>query len=629
VSRTAPQGAAGSGIARGADLGGASRPPGVLDGAPYDGAPYNGAPYNGAPYDGAPYGLARASAWKRLAATTFDVLVIGGGATGAGVARDAALRGLTTALVERDDFASGTSSRSSRLIHGGVRYLEHGYFHLVFEASRERRTLMRIAPHLVRPLAFTWPVYTGARVPRWKLGAGLLLYDALALFRNVSRHRRLSAAAVRDAEPALDATGLVGGARYYDAATDDARLTLATAMAAADAGAVVLNHAAVSALTHDAGGQVTGAVVADGLDAGTRVTVLARIVVNAAGPWSDTIRRMDQPTARAGVLGTKGVHLAVPASRVGNRGAVTLLSAVDGRVMFVLPAGTQTIIGTTDTPTTTVPDEVRASLEDVDYLLASVNACFPGAALTRADVITAWAGIRPLIATEPRVLPAAAPNAPSGAHATAPATALASAPASAPASASREHAIEQGASGVVTVSGGKLTTYRSMAAETVDLVARALGRPPVASTTHALPLPGAGGLAGPGAVERAVAAAVAIVGPDRADIAARLVHAYGDRWPIVWALTQGDEALSARLVDGLPYIGAEVVYAVLAESACTLADVLVRRTHVAFETRDAGRAAARMAAALLAPRVGWDADAVARAVAAYDVEAARLFTIDA
>jgi glycerol-3-phosphate dehydrogenase len=319
---------------------------------------------------------------------------------------------------------------------------------------------------------------------------------------------------------------------------------------------------------------------------------------------------MDQPTAPAGVLGTKGVHLAVPASRVGNRGAVTLLSAVDGRVMFVLPAGTQTIIGTTDTPTTTIPDEVRASLEDVDYLLASVNACFPGAALTRADVITAWAGIRPLIATED-------------------AGALSHAPASAPASASREHAIEQGASGVVTVSGGKLTTYRSMAAETVDLVARALGRPPVASTTHAVPLPGAGGLAGPGAVERAVAAAVAIVGPDRADIAARLVHAYGDRWPIVWALTQGDEALSARLVDGLPYIGAEVVYAVLAESACTLADVLVRRTHVAFETRDAGRAAARMAAALLAPRVAWDADAVARAVAAYDAEAARLFTIDA
>jgi len=553
---------------------------------------------------------ARADAWARLAGTTFDVLVIGGGATGAGVARDAALRGLTTALVERDDFASGTSSRSSRLIHGGVRYLEHGYFHLVFEASRERRTLMRIAPHLVRPLAFTWPVYTGARVPRWKLGAGLLLYDALALFRNVSRHRRLSAAAVHEAEPALDAEGLVGGARYYDAATDDARLTLATAIAAAEAGAVVLNHASVCGLTHGEGGLVTGAIVGDGLDAiaHRRVTVSARVIVNAAGPWSDTIRRMDRPGAPAGVLGTKGVHLAVPAARVGNRGAVTLLSAVDGRVMFVLPAGAQTIIGTTDTPTTTVPDEVRASEADVDYLLASVNACFPGAALTRSDVISAWAGIRPLIAPEEQVVEPAA--------------------SAAPASASREHAIEQGASGVVTVSGGKLTTYRSMAAETVDLVARALGRPAVASTTHAVPLPGAEGLAGPGAVERAVAEAVGVLGAARADVAARLVHAYGDRWPRVWALAREDEALAARLVDGLPYIGAEIVYAVTAESACTLADVLVRRTHVAFETRDAGRAAARAAAAVLAPRLGWDEAAVARVVAAYDAEAARLFTID-
>jgi glycerol-3-phosphate dehydrogenase len=505
----------------------------------------------------------RDDAWARLGRTTFDVLVIGGGATGAGVARDAALRGLTTALVERDDFASGTSSRSSRLIHGGVRYLEYGHFHLVFEASRERRTLMRIAPHLVRPLAFTWPVYAGARVPRWKLGAGLLLYDALALFRNVSPHRRLSAPEVLIAEPALGADGLVGGAQYYDAATDDARLTLATAMAAAEAGAVVLNHAPVRALRHSADGAVIGAVVHDEFGA-SPIHVSARVVVNAAGPWSDTIRRLDEPTAPAGVLGTKGVHLSVPAARVGNRGAVTLLSRIDGRVMFVLPAGDQTIIGTTDTTTTATPDEVRATEADIDYLLTSVNGCFPAAALQRSDVISAWAGIRPLIA--------------------------ASAPVD-PGSASREHAIERSPSGVISVSGGKLTTYRSMAAETVDVVEHALGRVPTVSRTDVLPLP-------------------------------------GDRRPAIWALADNDPDLLMPLSPGLPYIGAEAVYAAQAELACTLSDVLVRRTHVAFETRDAGRAAARVVASILAPRLGWTEAETARQLERYDQDAERIFGIE-
>jgi glycerol-3-phosphate dehydrogenase len=506
----------------------------------------------------------RDDAWGRLGRTTFDVLVIGGGATGAGVARDAALRGLTTALVERDDFASGTSSRSSRLIHGGVRYLEHGHFHLVFEASRERRTLMRIAPHLVRPLAFTWPVYVGARVPRWKLGAGLLLYDALALFRNVSPHRRLRAPEVLIAEPALATDGLVGGAQYYDAATDDARLTLATAIAAADAGAVVLNHAAVRALRHGPDGAVAGAIVHDEFGR-SPIAVSARTVVNAAGPWSDTIRRLDEPAAPAGVLGTKGVHVAVPAARVGNRGAVTLLSRIDGRVMFVLPAGDQTIIGTTDTATTSTPDQVRATEADIDYLLTSVNGCFPRAALQRADVISAWAGIRPLIA--------------------------ASAPVD-PGSVSREHAIERSPSGVISVSGGKLTTYRSMAAETVDVVEQALGRVPTPSRTDVLPLPG------------------------------------GDRMAAVWALAEDDPNLTIPLSPGLPYTGAEAVYAAQSEMACTLSDVLARRTHVAFETRDAGRAAARVVASILAPRLRWTEIETARQLECYDQDAARIFGID-
>src|SRR4051812_24696760 len=188
---------------------------------------------------------ARASSFAALGTRVFDILVIGGGITGCGIARDAALRGLHVALVEKGDFASGTSSRSSRLIHGGVRYLEHGHLHLVFESSAERRRLLRLAPHLVRPLRFTWPVYDGARIPRWKLGAGLMLYDMLALFRNVGRHRRLSRRGVLELEPAVRSDGLVGGASYYDAATNDARLTLANAIAAHEAGATVLNHAMV------------------------------------------------------------------------------------------------------------------------------------------------------------------------------------------------------------------------------------------------------------------------------------------------------------------------------------------------------------------------------------------------
>src|SRR5579863_8139774 len=206
--------------------------------------------------------MSRADAFRTLAETPYDLLVVGGGITGAGVARDAAMRGLKTALVERDDFASGTSSRSSRLVHGGVRYLEHGFFHLVFESSRERRILLQTAPHLVRPLQFTWPVYKGARIPRWKLGAGLWLYDLLAAFRNVARHRSLSVSQVLATEPKLKRDGLKGGAIYFDAATNDARLTIANVIDAASAGAVVLNYAEVTSLTFERG-RVSGATVRD------------------------------------------------------------------------------------------------------------------------------------------------------------------------------------------------------------------------------------------------------------------------------------------------------------------------------------------------------------------------------
>jgi glycerol-3-phosphate dehydrogenase len=540
-------------------------------------------------------GLAsRALTWAALHTGPFDLLVVGGGITGAGVARDAALRGLRVALMEADDWASGTSSRSSRLVHGGVRYLEHGHLHLVFEASRERRTLLKIAPHLVRPLRFTWPVYAGARIPRWKLRAGLLAYDALSLFRNVGTHHGASRRTILQRETALRGDGLRGGARYWDASTDDVRLTIANVSSAAEAGAVVLNHAAVRAFAHDAQGRVTGAEVVD-VTTGESVLVAARVVVNATGPWSDVTRRMDDGGNHDAVLGSKGVHIAVPRALVPCQDALTLLHPDDGRVFFILPSPVHTIIGTTETPATSGPASVRANRSDVTYLLRAANHFFPAAQLEPQQVISAWAGIRPLVAH-------------TGTTAN---------------DASREHHIEASASGLLSVTGGKLTTYRAMAAEIVDRVERTLGRTKLtASVTGDAPLPGAGDLPH----EREVQAAHETIGD--AVLAAQLVQAYGDRWRMVWGLAEREPVLRERLDPDLPYIAAEVVWAAVAEGAWTVADVLVRRMPVAYERQDAGRALAPQVAALLGRVHAWDDAAVARAAAAFDAEATRLFGID-
>jgi glycerol-3-phosphate dehydrogenase len=534
--------------------------------------------------------MTRGERLARLRSEQFDVLVVGGGITGAGIARDAAMRGLTTALVERDDFASGTSSRSSRLVHGGVRYLEHGHLHLVFESSRERRTLLRIAPHLVRPLRFTWPVYRDARVPLWKLGVGLFMYDALAVFRNVQGHRLLTETETWAEEPALNRDNLVGGASYYDASTDDTRLTLANVIAAEESGAVAVNHAAVVRMISE-GERIVGAVVReDGDD--TEVPVRARVVVNATGPWTDTVRAMDGDARAHAVRATKGVHIAVPRERLATHAALTLLSPIDGRVMFALPSTATTIVGTTDTPTDESPDAVRALSDDIEYLLTAANSFFPDARLTLSDVVAAWAGIRPLVA--------------SGFTGT-------------PASASREHRIDRNVSGLISISGGKLTTYRSMAAEVVDVVERSLGRRRKRSKTNVVALPG-GDIR---SFDEALRAAELEVGDSA--VARRLVEAHGSRWREVAALTTAEPALARRIARDLPYLLAEVVYAVEREMAMTLADVLVRRLHLAFEVADHGRSAARVATAVLAGRLGWDNSRARSELARYEAEVERLF----
>jgi glycerol-3-phosphate dehydrogenase len=536
---------------------------------------------------------ARASTIRRLTAERFDVLVVGGGIVGAGVARDASQRGLRTALLEQDDFASGTSSRSSRLIHGGVRYLEHGHLHLVFESSRERRTLLRIAPHLVRPLAFTWPVYRGARVSRAALSAGLTLYDLLALFRNVAPHRRLDAAGVAAAEPALERRDLLGGARYHDASTDDCRLTLANAVAARESGAAVLNHAAVRGFT-TADGRATGVTAADAFT-GATFPVGARTIVNATGPWTDSLQRLEHAAAASSILGSKGAHVAVPRSRVGNRDGVAVVHPADGRVMFALPAGEQTILGTTESPTASPPSDVRASREDVAYLLAAGNAYFPAASLGEPDVVAAWAGIRPLAAG------------------------LAGADAGA---ASREHAISTGALGVLNVTGGKLTTYRVVAEQVVDQVADLAGRPHLRRCrTSLVPLPG-GDFGDPDGHRRQLEERV----PGAAD-RARLHRSYGTRWPAVWSYVERSPPLGDPIAPDAPRTGAELVYAVEHELALTLGDLLIRRTGLAFERPDHAIDVAAAAGRIVAPYLGWSAQRLRQELDAYEEEVERTFTL--
>lgn len=532
-------------------------------------------------------------AWQTVQQRVFDIIVVGGGITGAGVARDAALRGLSVALFDRGDFACGTSSRSSRLVHGGVRYLEHGHVHLVLESSRERRRLLQIAPHLVRPLAFTWPVYAGARVGRWKLAAGLTLYDALALFRNVAHHRRLAPDEVLRDEPALLAHALKGGSRYYDAAVDDARLVLANVVAASEQGAVVLNYAAVERV-RTAGGEAAQWHV-DVRDAfsGSTVRARGRSVVFAIGPWSDDVPRITGSEApQAHVVASLGAHIAVDRRRVRNTAALTLIAPANGRVFFVLPAKNLTIVTTTESPSHAPPEEARASHADVAYLLAAANHYFPSARLTPADVIAAWAGVRPL----------AAPNEPSDLT-----------------SASREHAISEPRHGLYVVTGGKLTTYRAMAEEIVDRVAAPLLARFRRAVTHRVPLPG-GDLRD---VRAAIETACRVVGDQ--DVAERLVFAYGARWPRV--VDTRDPNARDRLEATAPYLMCEVRHAIEREFALTLADLLLRRVPIAFERPDHAVDVARRVAIELSARFGWSATQVDESLRDYQAAAEQTFGV--
>jgi len=543
-----------------------------------------------------------------MAAEPVDVLVVGGGITGAGIARDAALRGFRTAVVDKGDFASGTSSHSSRLIHGGLRYLEQYEFHLVREASHERRVLLTVAPHLVRPLPFVLPSYRGARVPAWRLRAGLWLYDLLAGFRNVGLHRWLGRKATLRLEPGLRDKDLKGAALYFDAQTDDARLTLATMRAAAHAGALVASHADVTALLKP-DGRIRGAAVRDVLS-GHEYSVRALVVVNATGPWADEVRRLEDPEAEPVLRLTKGAHVAVPRQRMGHVRAMTLTSPLDGRVMFVLPWGDLSYIGTTDTDDDTPPEDVRATGEDVIYLLRSANWFFPTARLSPRDVVATWAGLRPLL----RATGAGGTGGGAGGRDVA------------PSDASREHRVVEGPGGLLTIAGGKLTTYRLMARDVVDRVAarlRALdGRPRAARPpTDRLPLPGGETADLEGLVKAATERSA------RESTARYLVGAYGSEAAAVLNLVERDRTLGQPIVAGRPEVWAEVTHAVEREMALRLSDVLIRRLHLFYTTRDQAVSAAGAVADRMAEALGWDTTRRAAEVAEYrtQVERSRAF----
>jgi len=523
----------------------------------------------------------RCASLDRLTARPFDVLVIGGGITGVGIARDAAMRGFRTALVEAQDLGSGTSSLSSRLIHGGLRYLEQGHLRLVRESTRERRTLLRIAPHLVRPLPFIFPVHKGDRVPLWKLAIGLTVYDLLAPLRNVGRHRILGKRALLAGEPMLRERGLVGGARYYDAQCDDARLVVATARSAMQHGAELATYTPVIGLERS-GGEVRGAVIEDRWM--RQGQVRAAVVVNATGPWTDDLRRLEDPGARPLLRRTRGAHVMVRRDRLGHTDAITLTSPIDGRVMFVLPWGAYSYIGTTDTDEPAPPEAVVPTTDDIIYLLRSANACFPQAHLTEQDVVSSWAGVRALVAGE-------------GSQSES--------------EVSREHLIQWGPAGMVTIVGGKLTTYRSMAAELVDEVAGELARRegrarPDRAPTDREPLPG-----GEAADLAPMRQTILELGLDEAT-ADHLLRHYGTEAAAICNLARKDRSLLARLHPDHPAIEAEVVHHARRELATRVDDVLVRRIHLRYETADHGVLAAPRVAALLARELDWDGAQVER-----------------
>ena len=534
--------------------------------------------------------FARDVALERLADRTFDVLVIGGGITGAGVALDAASRGLRTALVEKDDFASGTSSKSSKLIHGGLRYLQQNEYRLVYENLAERQRLLENAPHLVTPLPFLIPLFGKSGVVNKGVArvyrTALWLYDLTGGVRIGRRHEKVTREQALAHMPTLRADRLAAGFLYWDARSDDARLTLTVLRTAVlDHGATAANHTRVTGLVTDAAGTVRGATVAP--DGAEPFEIRASVVVNAAGVWSDEVRTFDEHQDPHSIRPAKGIHITVPEEAFPCDIAAVIPVREDKRSIFVVSWGDQVYLGTTDTAWDGPLDDPSCTPEDVDYILDAANAVSTRH-LGRSDITGIWTGLRPLLAPEQK-----------------------GASSERTADLSRRHTVRTSAGGLVTITGGKLTTYRKMAEDTVDAVVTALGRKGLPCRTKHLRLHGAP--TGPRVAPRAGGVGVN-VRPDPTDpVASRRAHLasrYGTEAAAVLAMSDGRPELLEPLVPGLPYLAVEALWAVRREMARTVSDVLDRRTQSSFRDARAAAGAAPAVAALIGPELGWDAGRV-------------------
>jgi glycerol-3-phosphate dehydrogenase len=545
---------------------------------------------------------------ERLASEPFDLLVIGGGITGAGVALDAAGRGLRTALVERGDFAAGTSSRSSKLVHGGLRYLQQKEFRLVYEALAERQRLLRLAPHLVKPLPFLIPVFASgvagkarARAYARGVGTALWMYDATGGARIGKLHKRLSKREALELMPDLDGRHLAAGFLYYDARVDDARLTLSVVKTAASLGAVTANRVEATGLLRD-GSQISGAVLTDRLS-GRRIEVRAGVVVNAAGVWADELRALDEGVNPRSIRPAKGVHITLPAGRPALDIAAVLSVPGDRRSVFVIPWGDRIYVGTTDTDYDGPLEDPQCTAADIDYLLSALNSWITKP-IGRHEVLGSWAGLRPLVGGPGEAGGSASDSRDSKT-----------------ADLSRRHSVRVAPSGLVTIVGGKLTTYRAMAEDTVDEavgVMRSNGAASAADRRARLRVPDSRsgstplfGAEGYEELTRDGAAARLGLPPD---VVAHLAGRFGGHAQAVAATVRDRPELGERLVPGLPYLKAEAIYAVRYEMALTLEDVLSRRTRALLLDTAASAGAAPSVAELIAPELGWSDEERSRQV---------------
>jgi glycerol-3-phosphate dehydrogenase len=522
----------------------------------------------------------REVAWERLGTEQFDVVVIGGGVVGSGSALDAATRGLKVALVEARDFASGTSSRSSKMFHGGLRYLEQLEFGLVREALYERElTLTKLAPHLVKPLPFLFPL-TKRGWERPYIAAGIFLYDRLGGAKSVPAQKQLTRAGALRLSPGLKRGSLIGGIRYYDTVVDDARHTMTVARTAAHYGAVVRSSSQVVALLREAD-RVTGVRVRDSED-GAITEVHGHVVVNATGVWTDEIQALSKQRGRFQIRASKGVHVVVPRDRIVSDVAIILRT--EKSVMLVIPWGSHWIIGTTDTDWNLDLAHPAATKADIDYILQTVNTVL-ATPLTHADIDGVYAGLRPLLAGESEET----------------------------SKLSREHAVAVPAPGLVAIAGGKYTTYRVMAADAIDAATQFVPTRVAPSITDKVSLLGADGYFA--LVNQAEhVAALKGLHPYRVR---RLLDRYGSLVGDVLDLADHDPGLLSPIKEAPGYLKVEAVYAVTAEGALHLEDILARRMRISIEYSHRGVDCAREVAEAVAPALGWTAADVEREVANY------------